>query len=187
MRSIVCVPVFALAAVVLAGPGDTQPGTTYDIRPCAAGLVFHGATAIASVYRYGPPLAAPTFAPEGSVYQHASFAANEELWIWQGEIVGDFHGRHTVIEVPPRTVIDLWLYDANGQWLPWLDHLEVRPGDWNLDGAVNSLDISAYLADWARPAPPDWDGWILRGDYNLDGAVNAADVSAFITAWLGSL
>ncbi|MCC7387488.1 MAG: hypothetical protein IT431_01840 [Phycisphaerales bacterium] len=48
-------------------------------------------------------------------------------------------------------------------------------GDWNDDGAVNTLDVLAFLNDWA--AAEYW------ADLNLDGQVNTLDVLAFLNDW----
>ena len=48
-------------------------------------------------------------------------------------------------------------------------------GDWNGDGSVNTLDVLAFLNDWAAGN--------LDADINGDGAVNTLDVLAFLNAW----
>ena len=49
------------------------------------------------------------------------------------------------------------------------------PGDWNADGSVNTLDVLAFLNDWAAADP--------RADVNGDGTVNTLDVLAFLNDW----
>jgi hypothetical protein len=48
-------------------------------------------------------------------------------------------------------------------------------GDFNGDGAVNTLDVLAYLNAWAAGDP--------SADINGDGSVNTLDVLAFLNAW----
>lgn len=47
-------------------------------------------------------------------------------------------------------------------------------------GAVNSNDISAFLAAWLT----DLGGGGRAADHNLDGATNSADISAFLADWI---
>ncbi|MCC7387247.1 MAG: hypothetical protein IT431_00615 [Phycisphaerales bacterium] len=47
--------------------------------------------------------------------------------------------------------------------------------DFNGDGAVNTLDVLAFLNAWSSGDP--------RGDFNGDGSVNTLDVLAFLNAW----
>ncbi|MCC7387928.1 MAG: hypothetical protein IT431_04080 [Phycisphaerales bacterium] len=51
------------------------------------------------------------------------------------------------------------------------------PGDFNGDGAANTLDVLAFLNAWAAGDP--------AADFNGDGAVNTLDVLAFLNAWAG--
>jgi len=47
--------------------------------------------------------------------------------------------------------------------------------NYNADCVVNTLDVLAFLSDWAAGDP--------RADFNADGAVNTLDVLAFLNAW----
>lgn len=47
--------------------------------------------------------------------------------------------------------------------------------NYNADCAVNTLDVLAFLGDWAAGDP--------RADFNADGTVNTLDVLAFLNAW----
>lgn len=49
------------------------------------------------------------------------------------------------------------------------------PADWDMDGAVNSADVIAYLDDWAQ----------ARGDadINADGVIDTRDFIMFLGAW----
>ena len=49
------------------------------------------------------------------------------------------------------------------------------PADFNGDGAVNTLDVLAFLNAWAAGEP--------QADFNQDGMVNTLDVLAFLNAW----
>ena len=51
-------------------------------------------------------------------------------------------------------------------------------GDCNIDGVVNSLDLSAFGQGWGSSSP----AW-ANGDFNFDGVVNSLDLSAFGQAW----
>ncbi|MBK7403257.1 MAG: hypothetical protein IPJ41_01155 [Phycisphaerales bacterium] len=48
-------------------------------------------------------------------------------------------------------------------------------GDWNGDGSTNTLDVLAFLNDWAAGN--------ANADLNGDGVVNTLDVLAFLNAW----
>jgi hypothetical protein len=52
-------------------------------------------------------------------------------------------------------------------------------GDINLDGTVNSLDASAFGANWQAAVTNGWRG----GDFNRDGTVNSLDASFFGANW----
>lgn len=55
--------------------------------------------------------------------------------------------------------------------------------DCNVDGTVNSGDISSFLAVWVRSVQnPD-----LAADFNHDLTVNSGDLSAFLTQWIADL
>ena len=47
--------------------------------------------------------------------------------------------------------------------------------DFNGDGAVNTLDVIAFLSAWAAEDP--------EADFNDDGTINTLDVLAFLSAW----
>ena len=49
------------------------------------------------------------------------------------------------------------------------------PADFNNDGAVNTLDVLAFLNAWSAGDP--------SADFNGDGTVNTLDVLAFLNAW----
>jgi hypothetical protein len=52
-----------------------------------------------------------------------------------------------------------------------------RRGDLNLDGFVNSIDLSVLLNAWGQ-APT-----FIRSDLNADGRVDARDLSILLDAW----
>jgi hypothetical protein len=62
---------------------------------------------------------------------------------------------------------------------------KVCSADWNLDGQINSSDISAFLSAWLADLSADPPTFLT--DFNNDGAVNSADISAFLTAWLAGV
>lgn len=49
------------------------------------------------------------------------------------------------------------------------------PSDWNLDGRVNTLDITAFLNDWTGSDP--------EADFNGDGVADTRDVLAFLNSF----
>jgi hypothetical protein len=57
----------------------------------------------------------------------------------------------------------------------------IIPGDVNIDGVVNGLDISLVASHWLQM------GTNVRGDTNGDGVVNGLDISAVSAHWLQSL
>jgi hypothetical protein len=56
------------------------------------------------------------------------------------------------------------------------DPEDICGGDWNDDGVVNTLDVLAFLNDWA--------GAEYWADLNVDGQVNTLDVLAFLNDWV---
>lgn len=54
-----------------------------------------------------------------------------------------------------------------------LDSCEFRFGDLNLNGVIDSLDVSILLGWWGIPNP-------LYGDLNSDGVVNAVDLGTIL-------
>jgi hypothetical protein len=80
---------------------------------------------------------------------------------------------------------------AWGENIGWinLDHSQVFVeflgcrADWNLDGVINSTDISAFLTSWLASLQ----NGDLAADYNNDGQVNSTDISAFLTGWLQAI
>ena len=72
-----------------------------------------------------------------------------------------------------------WLVEAasaNGFSAPF------RPGDANLDGHVNALDLNALGRHWLAQA----NGWQM-GDFTADGSVNANDINEIGQNWLSSV
>lgn len=53
--------------------------------------------------------------------------------------------------------------------------LHACPGDFDGDGVIDTRDVLAFLAAWARGDP--------EADFNGDGIINTADVLAFLNAW----
>ncbi len=58
-----------------------------------------------------------------------------------------------------------------------------RRTDFNRDGAINSNDISAFLAVWLDSVQSE----SLAGDFNGDGVDNSGDIADFLTAWLAQV
>ncbi|WP_289009844.1 dockerin type I domain-containing protein [uncultured Thermomonospora sp.] len=178
----------AVSLALAAGPGnEPPPGPNHSIRPCPIGLVLHDPQ-LYCVIEVSPAVE-PTFQPAGTAVAWESGAMTDQLWVWRGTLIGAPYSGHTVVVLPIGSVVSIHLYHGGGLFGPWLNGHTVRPGDWNLDGQVNSDDISAFLRDWLA-APQGHQaitGEVSRGDYNLDGWVNSADISAFLEGWLASL
>lgn len=97
------------------------------------------------------------------------------------------------VEEPIRPVLPiivaLTVFDCNGNGIPdsteiangaadfdqdgVLDSCEFRIGDLNLNGVVDSFDVSILLGWWGIPNP-------LYGDLNQDGIVNAIDLGILL-------
>ena len=66
------------------------------------------------------------------------------------------------------------------QWVSLLADIrdDINPGcpaDFNADGAVNILDVIAFIAEWDAAGP--------NADFNADGNINIIDVTDFINTW----
>jgi hypothetical protein len=71
--------------------------------------------------------------------------------------------------------------DPAGNHESWIATLPAfSPGDVNLDGIVNGLDISAVATHWLQ------NGTGIPGDANEDGIVNGLDISMMASHWLQS-
>ena len=55
----------------------------------------------------------------------------------------------------------------------------IRPGDVNLDGIVNSQDLANVSSNWLRTGVG-----LLSGDVNGDGIVNSQDLATISSNWL---
>jgi peptidoglycan/xylan/chitin deacetylase (PgdA/CDA1 family) len=53
-----------------------------------------------------------------------------------------------------------------------------KPGDVNGDNAIDALDLSTVLSNWAKPGMTK-----AQGDLNSDGAVDALDLSTVLSNW----
>jgi len=61
----------------------------------------------------------------------------------------------------------------------------VTPGDLNVDGVVNSLDLSLISAHW-YPGPPIGPlNYDTNYDINSDGAINIVEVGIISAYWTG--
>lgn len=72
--------------------------------------------------------------------------------------------------------------DAHGlSTTQWTDmHPACCLPDWDLNGALASTDISAYLGAWVAGVGTG----SLEADFNADGAVTSADIADFVASWL---
>jgi Dockerin type I domain len=57
----------------------------------------------------------------------------------------------------------------------------IKPGDVNLDGVVNGLDVNAIAANWLHSGVG-----LQAGDANGDGVVNGLDINVIASHWLQS-
>lgn len=56
--------------------------------------------------------------------------------------------------------------------------------DWDGNGSVDSLDISAFITAWLLSVQG---GMLRHTDFSGDGGIDSADLSAFLTAWIASV
>ncbi|HZW10180.1 MAG TPA: FG-GAP-like repeat-containing protein [Phycisphaerales bacterium] len=92
----------------------------------------------------------------------------------QEVVAFDFTGS----ELADLVVFDNPIFGAPDAYLAYenlTSEPEPCPADFNGDGAVNTLDVLAFLNAWSSHG----DG----SDFNGDGAVNTQDVLAFLNAW----
>ncbi|HZW08737.1 MAG TPA: GC-type dockerin domain-anchored protein [Phycisphaerales bacterium] len=89
-------------------------------------------------------------------YRGATTLPNGDVWT-----VGQFYdlGLGSTIAIAERLRCDAGGCDA----------------DFNADGAVNTLDVLAFLNAWSANDP--------NADFNRDGTINTQDVLAFLNAW----
>jgi|GEM_PF-1926674 len=79
--------------------------------------------------------------------------------------------------------------DSGGRWVDGYAVVFVGDSpvgceaDWDDNGAVNSNDISAFLASWLSSVQYGH----LTADFDGNGAVNSNDISAFLSAWLSAV
>ena len=67
------------------------------------------------------------------------------------------------------------IINGGGDWLIRADARPSCAADFNNDGAVNTLDVLAFLNAWNAQDP--------RADFNGDGNINTLDVLGFLNAW----
>ncbi|HZW10000.1 MAG TPA: GC-type dockerin domain-anchored protein [Phycisphaerales bacterium] len=79
-----------------------------------------------------------------------------------------------VIDIDLDTGRDRLVVGTQGRGA-WTAPIVYCDGDWNGDGAADTLDVLAFLNDWASGDP--------GADINGDGLVNSLDVLAFLNAW----
>ncbi len=85
-------------------------------------------------------------------------------------------------------VIAGWAYDIGenryyGYVATLPDDAGSCPADWDGDDAINSNDISAFLAAWLDSVQ----NGNLDADFDQSGSINSNDISAFLTAWLDAV
>ncbi len=147
-------------------------------RICATGVAITGNAWWIGIHTVGADNAAPQFDPPNQARVLESFNQDrpgDDYWRWAGVLSGN----RTIVRLNRGDCFDAYLPGDFGGPSIVIDNF--APGDWNLDGELNSNDISAFLTSWVASAgSPD-----MVGDYNLDGVVNSNDISDFLTAWLG--
>jgi len=102
-------------------------------------------------------------------------------WFW-----GEMETHNFTIElrgndfvIPPSEIIpnSEEIYPALVYFAQWALDNHAPLGDFNGDGAVNTLDVLSFLNAWSSGDP--------RADINGDGTINTLDVTAFLNAWAG--
>lgn len=148
-------------------------------RQCATGLVIAGNAWWLGINTASNVPLTPTFDPPSHALPIENFQQDrpgQDAWRWSGA----FSGNRTVINLQRGDCVDIYVPGAPGSPVVSID--EWSPGDWDLDGVLDSADISAFLSAWiATIGTPNSDA-----DYNLDGVVNSGDISSFMVAWLSN-
>jgi hypothetical protein len=79
--------------------------------------------------------------------------------------------------------LNFLIYDVNGDGVVNGDDIDFYsafcPADWDLNGVVNSTDVSLFLNDWFS----DLINGGMKSDYDNNGVVNSTDVSSYVNAW----
>lgn len=75
---------------------------------------------------------------------------------------------------------------AAAAWVYVLDSSQC-PSDANRDRAVNSADISHFLAAWIANINCDGESCLDGVDIDDNGLFNSADISAFLSAWIDAV
>ena len=65
---------------------------------------------------------------------------------------------------------------------PLMTWKQLLPGDANMDGRVDSLDLTLLSANWGKSVPGGGNGW-AEGDLNGDGVVDMADLAILSADW----
>lgn len=106
---------------------------------------------------------------------------------WDTVITGDFvwDGTETILSLLPGTLASQLIY-LDGAMNPMdvfgddVTFLAATPGDADLDGDVDAVDLAAIGLNWN---PTGTEGTWLDGDFNLDGKVDAEDLAAIGLNW----
>jgi len=102
-----------------------------------------------------------------------------------GYLITTDRGVFKAMEIAPGTFVFLSIVSGvNAQFIGELTTDEEGClADYNVDGQVNSNDISAFLSAWLDSVQ----NGNLIADFNLDGTVNSNDISAFLSMWLSAV
>lgn len=88
-----------------------------------------------------------------------------------------FELRGSDFVIPPNQIIPNGeeVYPALVRMAEWGLENRHAPGDFNIDGKIDTLDVLSFLNAWNNNEP--------RSDFNGDGSYDTLDVLAFLNAW----
>ncbi len=104
---------------------------------------------------------------------------NPTLSTWQHLNIGSYSASSNSNYGGPSTWIDSKA-QVSADLTPlrsWFNN--IKQGDVNLDGIVNSADVTVVASNWLHSG-----AGLLAGDVNGDGIVNAADITIIASHWL---
>lgn len=151
------------AYLLASGSGVTVSGSNQWVAVDIPDVKVTKAFWVGVIFRNDPPDYAPALLDRTTPQHHSWFMFG--LPILPDDLFGGGGYPYHVEEVI-----------GAGDWLIRADARSSScPADFNGDGAVNTLDVLAFLNAWNAQEPP--------ADFNGDGSINTLDVLAFLNAW----